>query len=113
MIPMSSTTSINVPNAADLRAAIEAMEADMQAKVEALRAAEVAEHNTDTGKLHKEFTDSLPALKKAVTDGDEEGIRTAARHTAEALGALTALDGATLKARRRDKYLEMGREGLG
>jgi acetyl-CoA carboxylase carboxyl transferase subunit alpha len=31
----------------------------------------------------------------------------------EALGALTALDGATLKARRRDKYLEMGREGLG
>jgi acetyl-CoA carboxylase carboxyl transferase subunit alpha len=32
---------------------------------------------------------------------------------ADALGPLVALDGATLKARRREKYLEMGREGLG
>ena len=32
---------------------------------------------------------------------------------ADALGPLVALDGAALKARRREKYLEMGREGLG
>jgi acetyl-CoA carboxylase carboxyl transferase subunit alpha len=32
---------------------------------------------------------------------------------AEALGPLAALDAATLKARRRDKYLEMGREAPG
>jgi acetyl-CoA carboxylase carboxyl transferase subunit alpha len=31
---------------------------------------------------------------------------------AEALGPLVMLDGATLKARRREKYLEMGRERL-
>jgi acetyl-CoA carboxylase carboxyl transferase subunit alpha len=29
---------------------------------------------------------------------------------AEALGSLASLDGATLKSRRREKYLEMGRE---
>jgi len=31
---------------------------------------------------------------------------------ADALGPLVSLDGAALKARRREKYLEMGREGL-
>jgi acetyl-CoA carboxylase carboxyl transferase subunit alpha len=39
-------------------------------------------------------------------------IRAVGDAVAEALGPLAALDGATLKARRRDKFLEMGREGL-
>ena len=43
----------------------------------------------------------------------QAAIQAVGEAVAEALGALTALDGATLKARRRDKYLEMGREGLG
>ena len=32
---------------------------------------------------------------------------------AEALGALASLDAATLKARRREKFLQMGREAIG
>ena len=40
-------------------------------------------------------------------------IQAVGEAVADALGPLVALDGATLKARRRDKYLEMGREALG
>jgi acetyl-CoA carboxylase carboxyl transferase subunit alpha len=39
-------------------------------------------------------------------------IRAVGNAVAEELAPLTALDGATLKARRREKYLEMGRTGL-
>ena len=40
-------------------------------------------------------------------------IQTVGEAVAEALAPLVALDGATLKARRREKFLEMGRDGLG
>jgi acetyl-CoA carboxylase carboxyl transferase subunit alpha len=43
----------------------------------------------------------------------QAAIQAVGEAVADALGPLVVLDGATLKARRRDKYLEMGREGLG
>ena len=42
----------------------------------------------------------------------ESAIQAVGDAIAEALGPLLALDSTTLKARRREKFLEMGREGL-
>ena len=39
-------------------------------------------------------------------------IRAVGDAIAEALAPLVALDGPTLKTRRREKFLEMGRDGL-
>lgn len=85
---MSSNTSTTAPSAADLRTAIEAMEAEVAAKVAALQEAEVAEHNDATKAFGTAFAKTVKPLADAIGTGDEEAVRAALGITAEALTAL-------------------------